>query len=334
MHQQYPTRRPTDADHREEEASAALPAELTNVPWIDVHNHAHTLSWNDREKYALSGCHSMVMMAAAYYWTPYKPAEPEDVRYLWDDALARLGPIRDAHPFDASIGIGVHTGARVNDYEDLLDVMPEYCELDEVSAVGEIGITKAQHVSGWDLAGQKEVTRRQLEIAAEYDLPAILHTPADLSDVTFPDRVHGSIPGYELDSSLQTEAVLTGENPKREAIEIDLELAAEAGLSDDRLVLSHMDRKTAPDVLENTDCYCSFTVSYPWLLGVEPHHVAEIVAEYGPERIFVETDSAGILRSDVFAYKRTIFEMYRMGIDVEDIRQVVFENPRELLGSN
>ena len=89
--------------------------------------------------------------------------------------------------------------------------------------------------------------------------------------------------------------------------------------------------KTAPFVIENTDSYCSFTVSYPWLLGVEPHHVAEIVAEYGPDQVLIETDSAGILRSDIFAYKRTIFEMYRMGIDIDDIRQVVFENPQALL---
>jgi uncharacterized protein len=331
MAHEYPTRRPTDREHRSDEAAADLPAELTTIPWIDVHNHAHTLSWNDREKFALSGCHSMVMMAAAYYWTPYKPVAPEDVRYLWDDALARLGSIRDAHPFDASLGIGIHTGARVEDYEELLDVMHEYCELDEVSAVGEIGITESQHVAGWDLEGQRDVTRRQLEIAADYDLPAILHTPADLRDVEFPDRVHGSIPGYEVDSSLRTEPVLTGENPKREAIEIDVELAAEAGLPEERVVLSHADKTVAPYVFENTDCYVSFTVSYPWLLGVEPHHVAEVVAEYGPDRVLVETDSAGILRSDVFAFKRTVFELYRMGLDIETIRQVVYDNPRELV---
>lgn len=330
MSQQYPTRRPTDLEERGD--GTELPAELTNVPWVDIHNHAHTMSWNDREQFALSGCHSMVMMAAAYYWMPYKPVAAADVRHLWDDALNRLGPIADSHPFDAKVGIGIHTGARVEDYEELLDVLPEYCSLDEVAAVGEIGITEAQHVSGWDLEGQKDVTRRQLGIAADHDLPAILHTPPDLEDVEFPERVHGSIPGYELDLSLQQEPVLTGENPKREAIEIDVELANEAGLDEEKLVLSHMDKETAAYVIENTDCYCSFTVSYPWLLGVEPHHVAEIVAEYGPEQVLVETDSAGILRSDIFSFKRTIFEMYRMGLDVETIRQVVFENPTELLG--
>ena len=157
----YPTKRPTDADYTSE-PEHELPAKLTTIPWIDVHNHAHTLSWNDRERFALSGCHGMVMMAAAYYWTPYKPVAPADVRYLWDDALNRLDPIRRSHVFDAGLGIGIHTGARVENTEELLDVMPEYLSLDEVQAVGGIGITGAQHVSRWDLDGQKAVMRDQL----------------------------------------------------------------------------------------------------------------------------------------------------------------------------
>ncbi|QLK27268.1 TatD family hydrolase [Natrinema zhouii] len=330
MSQEYPTRRPTDAEYSLEE-SEPIPPELTSMPWIDVHNHAHTLSWNEREKFAISGCQSMVMMAAAYYWTPYKPVAPEDVRYLWDDALSRLAQIRESHLIDAKVGIGIHTGARVENYEELLDVLPDYCELEEVAAVGEIGITEAQHVSGWELEEQKDVTRRQLEIAADLGLPAILHTPADLEDVDFPDRVRGDIPGYELDLSLQQEPVLTSDYPKREAIEIDIDLKDDAGLPDEQLVLSHADTKIAPYVLENTDCYLSFTVSYPWLLGVTPTDVAEVVAEYGPDRILVETDSAGVLRSDVFAFKRTILEMYRMGLDIETIRQVVYENPQDVL---
>ncbi|MDS0295691.1 TatD family hydrolase [Halogeometricum luteum] len=333
MDTHYPTKRPTDAAFRTGEAPEPFPPELTNVPWIDIHNHAHTLSWNEREQFALSGCQGMVMMAAAYYWTPYKPVAPEDVRYLWDDALNRLPQIRRSHVFDAKLGVGIHTGARVEDYEELLDVMPEYCALEEVAAVGEIGITASQHVSAWPLEDQKEVMRRQMEIAADHDLPAVVHTPPDLEDVDIPYRKRGTIPGYELDMSYQQEPVLEAEDVKRAATELDVELAGEAGLAEEQVVLSHADRGIAPYVLEDTDCYLSFTVSYPWLLGVTPRDVAEVVQEYGPERVLVETDSAGILRSDVFSFKRTIFELYRMGLDVDTIRQVVYENPQQVLGA-
>lgn len=331
MNSHYPTKRPIDAEYVDEDDTPEFPPELTNVPWIDIHNHAHTLSWNDREKFALSGCQAMVMMAAAYYWTPYKPVAPEDVRYLWDDALNRLGQIEQSHIFDAKLGIGIHTGARVEEYETLLESMPEYCRLEEVAAVGEIGITSSQHVAEWDLEDQKQVMRRQMEIARDQGLPAVVHTPPNLENVDIPFRKRGTIPGYELDMGLQQDSVFEAEDVKQAATELDVELKDEAGLPDDQLVLSHADERIAPYIMENTDCYLSFTVSYPWLLSVTPRDVAAVIEEYGPDRILVETDSAGILRSDVFSFKRTIFELYRMGLDIETIRTVVYENPRHIL---
>lgn len=35
----------------------------------------------------------MTMMAAAYYWAPYKPVAATDVPHLWNNALNRLVPI-------------------------------------------------------------------------------------------------------------------------------------------------------------------------------------------------------------------------------------------------
>jgi predicted metal-dependent TIM-barrel fold hydrolase len=334
MSREYPTERPIDAASIDRANRDELPPELANIPWIDIHNHAHTLSWNEREEFTLSGCEGMVMMAAAYYWTPYRPAAPADVRYLWDDALNRLGQIRESHVFDARLGIGIHAGKRVNEYETLLKAMPEYCSLEEVAAVGEIGIVPAQHAARWDLDDQKTVMRQQMEIAADHGLPAVTHTPPNLEaleDVDLPFRDRGTIPGYELDMSMEQDAVLDAENVKLAATELDIELKDEAGLADDRLVLSHADRRIAPYVMENTDCYLSFTVSYPWLLGVTPRDVATVIKEYGPDRVLVETDSAGILRTDVFSFKRTIFELYRLGIGIDTIRQVVYENPQRIL---
>ncbi|WP_336359291.1 TatD family hydrolase [Haladaptatus sp. ZSTT2] len=327
----YPTKRPIDAAVVESDSAFEPPTELLSMPWIDIHNHAHTLSWGDREKFALSGCEKMVMMAAAYYWLPYKPVAPDDVRFLWDDALNRLAQIRQSHLFDAKLGIGIHTGTRVSDVSELLDLMPDYCALGEVAAVGEIGITASQHVEGWSLGEQKEMMRRQFEIARDADLPAIVHTPADLDGVDIPDRVRGGLPGYELDLSMQREPVLTGENVKQQATEIDIALKDEAGLPDEQMVISHGDQQIAPTVLETTDCYLSFTVSYPWLLGVTAADVAAVIDEYGPERVLIETDSAGILRGDVFSFKRTLFELYRHGLSEETIRQVAYENPNSLI---
>ncbi|MFC4359455.1 TatD family hydrolase [Halobium salinum] len=334
MDRSYPTRRPIDPEFREAGDggdSDALPPELATLPWVDIHNHAQTLSWTDRERFALAGCHAMVMVAAGYYWTPYKPVAPEDVRYLWDDALNRVGAIGRSHAFDPKLAVGVHTGTPVADVDEALEAMPAYCELDEVAAVGETGITAGQHVEQWSLDDQRHVVGRQLEIAAEHDLPAILHTPSNPGDFDITAYERGQIPRYELDTSLGSDPVLDGETVKRDAVEIDVELANEAGLPEEQVVLSHANASVVPYVMEETDCNLSFTVSYPWLHDVSPADVAAAVSEYGPDRILLETDAAGVLDGDVFDLKRWLFALYRHGLDPETIRRVTYENPMALL---
>jgi hypothetical protein len=325
-----PTTRPTDAARLETDFDP--PTELLNLPWIDSHNHAHTLSWDDRERYALSGCAGMVMVSSGYHWTPYKPVRADDVRYLWDDTINRRAAIERNHLFEARLGLGIHTGVRVEDPEALLDAMAGYCELDEVVAVGETGVTPSQHVEPWDLDGQRALVEAQMELADAYDLPVILHTPNQASPSERPYRPGVNTPGYEKNVELGAEPVLDTANPALDAVKIDVEAAADAGLPEERIVASHADLNNLAYLMAETDCYVSFTLGQPWFSGITAETVADAIDEYGPERIMVDTDAANVIRSDVFAVKRTIVELYQFGIDVDAIRQVVFENPREVLG--
>ncbi len=327
----HPTKRPTDAaylDDRETE----LPAELLNLPWIDAHNHAHTLSWEDRERYALSGCESMVMVASGYHWTPYKPVRAEDVRFLWDDAVNRRGAIERDHFFEANLGLGIHTGVRVENPDELVDAMADYCELDEVVAVGETGVTPSQHVSSWALEEQRAVVGAQMELAADHDLPVILHTPNTTSDDGRAYQRPPGTPGYEKNAGLAQEPVIDAENPALESVKIDVDVAREVGLDESRLVASHADENNTEYLMEQTDCYLSYTIGHSWLIGVDAADVADAIDAYGPERIMVDTDCANVLRTDPFALKRAIFELWRYGIDVDAIRKVVYENQRDVFG--
>ncbi|SFS10500.1 hypothetical protein SAMN05216559_3744 [Halomicrobium zhouii] len=329
----HPTKRPTDAAHLDDavgDQADDLPRELLTLPWIDPHNHAHTLSWADRERYALSGCRSMLMVASGYHWTPYKPVAADDVRFLWDDAINRRGAIERDHFFEAKLGLGIHTGVRIENPDELLDAMADYCELDEVVAVGETGVTPSQHVSRWDLAGQRAVVGAQMELAADHDLPVILHTPNTTTDSRREYQRPPGTPGYEKNAGLGQDPVIDADNPALEAAKIDVELADEAGLDEERVVASHADRNNTEWLMEQTDCYLSYTIGHSWLIGVTAADVANAIDEYGPDRIMVDTDCANVLRTDPFALKRAIFELYRYGIDVDDIRQVVLENPRDV----
>lgn len=325
-----PTKRPTDAAYLEDEP--VLPTELLNLPWIDGHNHAHTLSWDDRERYALAGCEGMVMVASGYHWTPYKPVRAEDVQRLWDDAINRRAAIERDHLFETKLGLGVHTGVRIEDPDKLLEAMGAYCELDEVVVVGETGVTPVQQVEAWDVDEQLAVVQAQMELAAKHDLPVILHTPNTGVDQKREYRPELATPGYEKHTSLDTAPVLTGENPALEAVKLDVQAARDAGLPEKRLVASHADSNNTAWLMEETDCYLSYTIGHSWLVGVNAADVADAIDEYGPKRIMVDTDCANVLRTDPFAVKRAVFELWRYGIDPDAIRQVVWENPCDLYG--
>lgn len=327
----HPTKRPTDAAHLDDDID--LPRELLNLPWIDIHNHAHTLSWDDRERYALAGCRSMLMVASGYHWTPYKPVEADDVRFLWDDAINRRAAIERNHFFEAKLGLGVHTGVRIENPDELLTAMDAYCALDEVVAIGETGVVPAGHVEGWALEEQQAVVGAQMELARDHGLPVILHTPNTSAESKRPYRDGlGVTPGYEKNAGLGTDPVLDGENPALDAVRLDVEAMRDAGLDDERVVASHADRNNTEYLMEQTDCYLSYTIGHSWLVGVDAADVADAIDEYGPDRIMVDTDCANVLRTDPYALKRAIFELYRYGIDVDDIRKVVLENPREVFG--
>ena len=326
-----PTRRPTDAAHLEPDGSD-LPTDLLNLPWIDVHNHAHTLSWGDRERYALSGCRAMVMVASGYHWTPYRPVRADDVRMLWDDAINRRPAIQRNHLFEAKLGIGIHTGVRVENPDDLLDAMADYCDLGEVVAVGETGVTPSQHVSAWGLDEQRAVVGAQMELADAHGLPVILHTPNRASASERPYRPGLGTPGYEKNPGLGRESVIDADDPALEAVKIDVRAARDAGLPEERVVASHADRNNLAYLMEETDCFVSFTIGQSWFSDVTAETVADAIDEYGPGRIMIDTDAANVIRSDVFALKRAIIELYGFGIDVDDIRRVVLENPREVFG--
>ena len=330
MSSNYPTRRPTDEAYLDD-ASFDPPTSLLTLPWVDCHNHAHTLSFADRERYAVAGCRSMVMVASGYHWTPYKPVRSEDIRYLWDDVINRKRAIERQHFFETNLALGVHTGVRIEDPDDLLAAMADYCRLDEVVALGETGVTPAQHAEAWAFDEQRAVVQAQMELAADHDLPVILHTPNDIDDgPSYRDGV--GLPGFESNVSLAQEPVLTGENPALEAVKIDVAAAADAGLPEERIVASHADPNNVDYLLGETDCHVSFTVGYPWLTGVDAADVADAIREYGPDRVMMDTDCANILRTDVFSVKKAIFELYRLGIDVDAIRKVVLENPLRVFG--
>ena len=300
-------------------------SDITQIPWIDSHQHTQTLSLNDQEKFSLGGAQAIVMIAANYHWSPYRPVEPEDVRFLWDLAIKWTDYLNVKHPFETYVAIGIHTVAQVADCDALLDVLPAYCALDEVVAIGETGIEPVQYASRWPVEDQKPVVRRQMNIANEAEVPMILHTP------TKKDTVGASSEqGWGGLGLSRPDPTFAYEEPKLEATEMDIELLDESNLADEQLIVDHAAPSIIEYVMESTDCYLVFSVSSP-LKGVTASDIATAIDTYGPGRILINSDMMGYRKCDLFCIPRLITELYRLGIDKDDIVDVVYRNPKRVL---
>lgn len=322
----YPSSRPIGISSDSiGESTDASSAPITNLPWIDSHQHTQTLSWNDQNKFSLSGAQAVVMIAANYHWSPYRPVKPEDVRFLWDLAIKWTDYLTVKHPFDTHVAIAIHTVARITDPEELLAVLPEYCELDEVVAIGETGIEPVQYASRWPVEEQKPVVREQMNVASETGLPVILHTP------TKKDTAGASSEqGWGGLGLSKPDPAFDYEEPKLEATKMDVELLDESKLDDERVIVDHGDPSIVEYVMENTDCYLGFSVSSP-LKGVTTEDIADAIETYGSDRIILDSDMMGYRECDLFCLPRTIQDLHKMGIPRDQLLDIVFRNPNEVL---
>ena len=155
----------------------------------------------------------------------------------------------------------------------------------------------------------------------------LVHTPGSSKGDVDPRHVQS----YEEGNRNFTDPVLHSDDPKTEAVEIDLALADEVGLPDEQLVIDHAGPSVRDFVLENTGCYLAYSVSAPWLRGIDARDIAAAIDAHGSDRIVVDTDLIGAMDNDPFVMKRTMLDLLRLGVDREDIRRVVYENPREIL---
>lgn len=336
----YPTRRPTAAITDEAAGrSRAVPPAAADIPWIDIHQHTGTLGWDQHEKMDASGARAVVMIAASYFQAPYRPIAAADWWFLWDQSLQRAAEISRNHFFDVHLAVGLHFGARIEDADALLDRLPAYCALDEVVAVGETGIDPVQSVSAWPLDEQRAVLETEMHVAREAGLPVILHTPVNRTGAPAESSVPAQFsrtvaPKFEYGGAPSTDPLFDDmTTAKRQAVEMDVVAADEAGLPHERVVVDHGTPDVADYVLDETGCYLSFSLVRHGESNT-PEDVAGVIDDHGSERLMVDSDLlAGLCADDAaLTMRRMTLDLLRLGVDPADVRNVVYENPKRVLG--
>lgn len=331
----YPTNAPLVASTDGEIGYGGKPGPVAReIPYVDPHQHTQSLTWEAHEKTDLAGARAVVAIAASYFQVPYRPVRPDDWRLFWDDAIRQANVISRNQFFDVYLAAGIHMGTRVEGTDDLLSALPDYCGIEEVVAVGETGVDPVQRGGEpWPLEDQERVVGRQMEIAADHGLPVILHTPANAAGD------EGGSVSSQMGAGTHkfgrgapyTEPLFDMERAKPRAAEIDVRLAREAGLPEERVVLDHADDSIVEYAMEETGCHLSFSLGHG-IVGTG--EIASVIREYGPDRVMVDTDLANSIYTEgsAFLLRRLILDLLRLGIPPADVKQVVHDNPNELFG--
>ncbi len=167
--------------------------------------------------------------------------------------------------------------------DEVLSLLPRYLDKDGVVAIGEIGFDDQTD------AEMKSLTR-QLELAREFDLPILVHTPHR-------DKKRGTIRTIE--------AVRAAKFPE------------------ERVLIDHNNEETLPVVLESR-CWAGHTI-YPHT-KMDERRMAALVQKYGGDRIIINSAADwGI--SDPLKVPKTIAAMQAAGIPDAEIQRIVWDNP-------
>ncbi len=146
-------------------------------------------------------------------------------------------------------------------------------------------------------AAEEKYYRLQLELAKEAGLPVQIHTP---------------------------------HRDKKRGTQRSMDIAKEHGLSPDMIIIDHNNEETVKEVLDR-GFWTAFTI-YPFTkMGNE--RMVEIVKQYGPERIMVNSAADwGI--SDPLAVPKTAALMKARGISNELIELVTYRNAITAFGKS
>lgn len=276
---------------RTEEATPPNGNALSHAGSIFIDPHAHMISrtTDDYEAMAQAGIVAVIEPA---FWL----GQPRTNVGSYQDYLStitgferfRAGQFGIRHY--CTIGLNPKEANNEALAEAVLDLLPLYLLKEGVVAVGELGYDDQS-------ALEDRALRTQIELAKEFELPIMIHTPHR-------DKKRGTIR--------------------------TMDVLKEHGFDPARCVIDHNNEETVQTVLDR-GFWVAFSIYPSTKMGNE--RMTEIVRAYGPDRLIV--DSAcdwGV--SDPLAVPKTAQMMVERGIDPASVRRVTYENALAVYGLN
>jgi predicted metal-dependent TIM-barrel fold hydrolase len=167
--------------------------------------------------------------------------------------------------------------------DGVLALLPRYLEKDGVVAVGEIGYDDQTDA-------EDRIFRRQVELAREYQLPILIHTP---------------------------------HRDKKRGTERTIALVKDMGFPPELTLIDHNNEETLPLTLES-GCWAGHSI-YPQT-KMDEGRMVTLVKRYGSDRIIVNS-AADWGVSDPLKVPKTATALSQAGVSDADIETIVWHNP-------
>jgi predicted metal-dependent TIM-barrel fold hydrolase len=250
---------------------------------FDPHIHMTSRTTNDYEALYANGVRALVEPS---FWMG-QPRTNVGSFIDYFDALLGWERFRAAQ-----FGIRHHATIALNPKEandprclPVLDEIPRYLVKEGVVAVGEIGYDSMT-------PAEDEAFSRQLQLALEYSLPAMVHTP---------------------------------HREKLAGTQRTLDVVRESGIAPGMVVVDHLN-ETNVEMVKDAGAWMGFSI-YPDTKMDEQRMVA-ILTRYGTERVLVNS-AADWGRSDPLKTVSTAHAMLAAGFTADDVDTVLWRNPVE-----
>ena len=255
---------------------------------FDPHIHMTSRTTDDYQNLHAAGVRALVEPA---FWLG-QPRTSVDSFVDYFDGLIGWERFRSAQ-----FGIAHHATIALNPKEandprcvEVLDLLPRYLAKDGVVAVGEVGFDSMTEA-------EEQVFRRQLEMAVEHGLPAMVHTP-------------------HRDKAAGTRRTL--------------DLVREVGIDPGMVVVDHLNEMTVA-MVDESDCWLGFSI-YPDT-KMDPDRMVSILQQRGLDRVMVNSAADwGI--SNPLTTRQTGEAMLAAGFSADDVDRVLWRNPVEFFAQS
>jgi predicted metal-dependent TIM-barrel fold hydrolase len=256
---------------------------------FEPHAHMTSRTTDDYEAMAASGV--KVLVEPAFWLGQPRSSVGSFIDYFnsllgWERFRAAQFGIRH----HCTIGLNPKEANDTELRRGVLEILPRYLAKDGVVAVGEIGYDAMT-------PAEDEALRAQLDLAREFELPALVHTPHR-------DKLAGT--------------------------RKTLRLVEETGVTPETILIDHNNELTVQEV-HASGCWAGFSI-YP-NTKMDEYRMVRILQEIGTDRILINSACDwGV--SDPLKVAKTVDAMREAGFDDDDVDKVVWRNPLEFFAQS